>query len=592
MWQLIVEGRETQQRSKLRLEPGRSYWVGRDRDCDIPVLWESLLSRKHVQLQAQATEVRAQVSRQSHNPVFVNGESQSEFTLNSGDRFVVGNTSFTLRELQMLSPQPDAPVQEVTFSRAELASVRFEDADRRLEALARLPAVIAASQDAEQRGSHLASLILSGIRHAEAAAVVHCDKQGQVTVTAWERRTETRGAFKPSLGLVTDSLQQDRTILHVWEKSSPQLDGYTVQAEFDWAVCTPVAKTAQGVWGIYVAGKLDQPLSEQHPLQRNLQSDVRFAQLVGEVLGSAEQRNLMEGQLSILRQFLSPPILAALEETGRPGSLNIDLLQPKVCDVTVIFCDLRGFSQKVEEESANLKGLLTRVNGALEVMTAAILKHGGVTGEFLGDAVLGFWGWPFPSEDAPLKACRAALEVRTQFARIQKTAQHPLQDFKVGVGVAHGRAVAGKVGTGGRISVSVFGPVVNLASRLEGLTKRLRVPVILDEATAAIARQRLSADEGRVRTLATVLPYGLETPLTVSELIPPQGEFSELTAQELAMFEKGVREFREGRWDAAYKALHGMPSSDEAQDFLLAMIAQHSRSAPGSWKGIVELPSK
>ena len=167
-------------------------------------------------------------------------------------------------------------------------------------------------------------------------------------------------------------------------------------------------------------------------------------------------------------------MLKALEETGKNGELNAELLKPRVCPVTVLFCDLRGFSHRAEEMENDLPGLLARVNAALDVMTTAILNHGGVTGDFLGDAVLGFWGWPFSSEDAPLKACRAALEIRRQFARIQGSAEHPLADFRVGVGVAHGRAVAGKIGSGGRVSVTVFGPVVNLASRLESMTKRLQ----------------------------------------------------------------------------------------------------------------------
>jgi adenylate cyclase len=336
----------------------------------------------------------------------------------------------------------------------------------------------------------------------------------------------------------------------------------------------------------------DQEVWSDVPQRQNLQSDVRFAQLVGEVVSSADRMNRMEGQLSVLRQFLSPPILSALEETGFEGELNTDLLTPKVCDVTVLFCDLRGFSHRAEEAADDLPGLLSRVNAALEVMSTVILYHGGVTGDFLGDAVLGFWGWPFGSDEAPLKACRAALSIRKAFAEVQQIEDHPLSDFRMGIGIAHGRAVAGKIGTSGRMSVTVFGPVVNLASRLEGMTKRLQVPILLDEATAALAREGLANDEGRVRQLATVLPYGMETPLTVSELVPPVGPLSPLTDRHLEIYEQGVEHFRAGRWKDAYDAFHQMPSSDQAQDFLLALIAQHGRSAPGNWRGVIELAGK
>ncbi|MBT5019986.1 MAG: adenylate/guanylate cyclase domain-containing protein, partial [Planctomicrobium sp.] len=221
-----------------------------------------------------------------------------------------------------------------------------------------------------------------------------------------------------------------------------------------------------------------------------------------------------------------------------------------------------------------------------------ILDHGGVTGDFLGDAVLGFWGWPFNSDDAPLKACRAALAIREEFARIQREDGHPLQDFHVGIGVAHGRAVAGQIGTSGRMAVTVFGPVVNLASRLEGMTKKLRVPIVMDETTSQLARDGFAHEEARIRTLGKVLPYGMEKSLIVSELIPPMGDNSELTDEQLDIYEKGVAEFREGRWEEAYNYLHSMPSSDQAQDFLLAIITQNNRRAPPNWRGVIELPSK
>lgn len=591
MWQLVVEGRDPQQRSKHRLANGPVI-VGRGADSDIPSPWELALSRRHVLLQVTDASVTVERLPTAINPIFYQGEPADRFVIAAGERFAVGETTFSLQQLQAMSPLPELPVQEITFTRAELDQVQFEDSDRRLEALARLPAVISHGLDQEEQATHLAGLILAGIRHAEAAAVLTLSAAGALNVSAWERRTETQGAFRPSAGLVRDAVAGWRSVLHVWESHEAAASNYTVPADFDWAFFTPVARVQGESWGIYVTGSLDQPLSESHPLKLNLQSDVRFAQLIGEVVSSSERMNRMEGQLSVLRQFLSPPILTALEETGRQGDLNVDLLQPRVCDVTVLFCDVRGFSHRAETALDDLPGLLARVSGALELMTRAILEHGGVTGDFLGDAVLGFWGWPFASEEAPLKACRAALEIRRQFARIQSSRHHPLADFRVGVGVAHGRAVAGKIGAGGRVSVTVFGPVVNLASRLEGLTKRLQVPVILDEATARLAADRLSHEEGRIRKLATVVPYGMETALTVSELIPSKQEFPELSDEHLRMFEAGVEHFRQGRWDEAYRAFHAVPSSDQAQDFLLSLITQHNRSAPPGWKGVIELPGK
>jgi adenylate cyclase len=288
-----------------------------------------------------------------------------------------------------------------------------------------------------------------------------------------------------------------------------------------------------------------------------------------------------------LRQFFSPPVLEAL---GR--DLDTSLLEPRECDVTVLFCDLRGFSHRAEMESENLTGLLEQVSMALEVMTSQILRFGGVTGDFQGDAALGFWGWPLASDEAPLNACRAALAIRAEFARLQSDPDHPLKDFETSIGIAHGRAVAGKIGTREQVKVTVFGPVVNLASRLEAMTRELHVSILIDEFLDQQVRTRMPRGEGRVRRLLKVLPYGMDKSLTVSELVPPVLSPSLLTDLHLSDFEQGVDHFTAGKWPEAWKYLHGMPAEDRAQDFLAMLITQHDRKAPPDWDGIVRIKKK
>ena len=592
MWQFIAQGPEPRQRWKVSLESRLSLSVGRATSCDFPVTWEKSLSRHHFTIQVQADGVKLQLPESSRNPIFVQGEELKAGEHSAPDKFIIGATAFYLNRINPSLESPDAPYHELTFTEQELQQVHFADADRRLEALARLPEVIDQAASHDESASKLVSLILAGIRFADAAAVVSLSEEDSINLQAWERRSETAGAFRPSLRLLKEAIRHKKTVLHVWEENQEATHDYTVAAEFDWAFCVPFQMSEREHWGMYVAGKLNSPFIEESQIRQNIQSDVRFAQLVGDVINSAQRMNRLEGQLSVLRRFLSPPILTALEETGHAHELNIDLLKPRECDVTVLFCDLRGFSQRAEVSAHDLTGLLNRVSAALEVMSREILDHGGVTGDFLGDAVLGFWGWPFGSEDAPLKACRAAIAIREEFLQIQRQVDHPLQDFQVGLGIAHGRAVAGQIGTSGRMAVTVFGPVVNLASRLEGMTKKLRVPIVMDEPTAQLARKGFSKSEARVRSLGKVLPYGMEKTLTVSELLSPAGDYSELSDEQIEIYEKGVSEFIAGNWESAYNYLHSMPSSDQAQDFLLAVIAQNNRRAPSNWQGVIELPSK
>ena len=165
-----------------------------------------------------------------------------------------------------------------------------------------------------------------------------------------------------------------------------------------------------------------------------------------------------------------------------------------------MFCDLRGFSRHSEQSAEDLLGLLNRVSQALGVTTHQIREQGGVLGDFHGDAAMGFWGWPLPQPDAAVRACLAALAIRAEFAETASRRDDPLADFRVGIGIATGRAVAGKIGTVDQVKVTVFGPVVNLASRLEGMTKILHAPILIDERTAIVVRNQLSPTAGAAAT--------------------------------------------------------------------------------------------
>ncbi len=593
MLQLIAEGPESRQRWRQALSSDRDYRLGRSSEVELPVPWEPAMSRVHCLVRARHGEIELEVSSQTSNPVFHRGEAIQKTRLAGSESFVIGRTRFIVAHADTDdSSGSDSPIEEVVVTRQQLQNVRYEDPDRRIDVLAKLSDVFGSSHGEMERDSRLVSLILTGVRSAEAAAIIALEDDGTMRLRSWERRRETAGAFRPSRRLVTDALGRKQTTLHLWDPGTASAEtetDYTVSAEFDWAFCTPVRGSRGHRWGVYVAGQ--SPVHTGTTGRQVLQADIKFIELLAELIGSVDRQNRLEGDLSVLRQFLSPPILTALERAGDRESMAADL-EPRECDVTVLFCDLRGFSQRSEESSGDLPGLLNRVSGALEIMTQNILKHGGVTGDFLGDASLGFWGWPFASEEAPLNACRAALAIRRAFQKARETPHHPLNDFEMGIGIAHGRAVAGKIGTSDRVTVTVFGPVVNLAARLETMTKQLRVPILLDEATANLARTRFSREEGRTRRLGTVQPYGMETTLQVSELLPPLSEFPELTDEHITRYEQGVDHFTAGRWGEAYRCLHDMPPTDQAQDFLTLRIAQHNRNPPPGWNGVIQLPNK
>ena len=127
-------------------------------------------------------------------------------------------------------------------------------------------------------------------------------------------------------------------------------------------------------------------------------------------------------------------------------------------------------------------------------------------GDFHGDAAMGFWGWPLDQADRAIRAIEASIQIKSEFAKINLDPEHPLKDFQMGIGIATGSAVAGKIGTSDQVKVTAFGPVVNLASRLEGMTKWFGGSILLDEETVNQVRDQ--PHHLTLQRLGSFLPYG------------------------------------------------------------------------------------
>jgi len=149
-------------------------------------------------------------------------------------------------------------------------------------------------------------------------------------------------------------------------------------------------------------------------------------------------------------------------------------------EVSVLFCDIRGFTTLTEEYAPeDLVGLL---NEYFSLMVREIFNQQGTLDKFIGDAVMAVFGAPITRADDPLRAVRAALGMRhalKAFNLRQTRAQKPT--VETGIGICHGEAVSGNIGSEERMEFTVIGDPVNIASRLEGLTKVSDFKILIDE---------------------------------------------------------------------------------------------------------------
>jgi adenylate cyclase len=593
MAHLSVQGIKGEDRWRRPLREGERVVLGRAPDAwQMP--WERFLSAEHVELVWQAGILKGRKLPRAHNPIYLAGRPVEEFELRPGDYFVVGETIVVVTEDEKrpLEQAPE-PFQMRAFAAEELLRIRFGDAPHKLDVLTRLPNVISGATSDTELFVRLVDMLLTGIARADVVGLIEVTQDGPpdspVTILHWDGRRSADGEFRPSKRLVFEAVcRRQQSVLHVWaENNSPQAGDYTQMGEFGWAFCTPVTGDARSGLGIYVAGRqapnLNAPLADSSEMQ----SELKFTELVAAILRSLRQVQRLEQRQASLGHFFSPVVMQAL------GGNDADVaLKPRETTVTVLFCDLRGFSRTCEQQADDLLALLARISKALGVMTESIFNQGGVIADFQGDAAMGFWGWPIEQPDAVRRACLAALCIRTEFESACRRPSHPLAGFQVGIGIATGRAVAGKIGASSQAKVGVFGPVVNLASRLEGMTKILGASILMDPLTAKAAASQIQASVGRSRRLAVVTPAGMGTPLTVYELLPPVSEYPVLNDEHLSHYEAALDAFGAGQWPQALEFLHCVPTEDTAKDFLEEFILRHRRIPPANWQGIIPLDRK
>ncbi len=616
---LIAQGPSEAQRWRRELPAattGTQILIGRSQgDWNVP--WDEMVSRQHVSLIPRADD-RVEVTRlpASRNPVFHGGRQVDHFTLVPGDHFAIGHTTFTLANRPGTSNFPIAgDVTEHAYDLTALRKQNFRDASTRIDMLTRLPDLITGSVTDEELLVRVTGVLLQATPAASAVAIVAVDPPdaerndpaaGDIQVLHYDSRVPNSTDPPISTRLVRSAVRSRESCLHLWTGGRRDAVVYTASEEVDWAFCVPLRSEACPGWALYVTGQLGRDLALD--LGRSLQAapedlgdDVKFAELVGTMLANLRQSLRLERRQAAMRRFFAPVVMDALATRD-----VTEVLAPRETDLAVLFCDLRGFTKQSAEQADRLLDLLDRVSNALGVMTKHILETGGVIGDFHGDSAMGFWGWPLDQHDQALRAATAALRIWHQYAA---DAAHA--GFRCGIGIASGPAVAGRIGTTDQVKVTAFGPVVNLASRLEGISKIFGAEVLLCPATAETLRHtgarstRTVADDAppmpfRIRKLATVRPAGLIDPVPISQLLGPPPDSTSLpassglsaqqiSAQDIANYEAALEAFAGGDWDRAYQLLHALPAWDRPKDVLLSEILRHNRTPPGNWDGIIDL---
>lgn len=534
------------------------------------------------------------------NRIYFKRQPVGKAALGVGEQFVIGNTVFTVHDQPPTAPadMADAAVpSEATFTRDQLKETRHRDPGQILSALETLPDILRMATNQEVLFRQMVQTVLGALPLASSAAVVEvdaADKDSPVRSRYHQQKLSLAGGgdrkFAPSRKLVRRALVDRReSVLYVWEKGDPSSSlsmagnsGITIGAHvntqqgYPWAICTPF-EDESGL-GLYVDGLLQVPPSVRGgPVDDELKDYLKFTKLVASLIEATMKAHDQERQLSVYGRFL-PARLKSI-----PFARMQDLLRPRVTPVTVLFCDIRGSVKIAAGGGTDIEGTWKRVSAALDDMTTTITMHGGVVAGFQGDAVMAFWGWPLPDDqkDQVEKACRAALRIRERF-----DTEGFYAHFQCGIGLAHGPAMAGRLGAHDLSKIDVFGPVANLASRLESATKQFGVRILIDPAVAnglrAMGNDRMI---GRIRELGRYRPVGMDAGVMFSELLPMVGQpGGEMTEKMRRGWEESLRKFEAGDWAAAKNRIEMFFGDDKAGKKIIDFMAATDFTVPQDWK--------
>lgn len=309
----------------------------------------------------------------------------------------------------------------------------------------------------------------------------------------------------------------------------------------------------------------------------------------------------------LLRRALEKRVSGAVlkEILENPGSY-LNQLGGVRKTVTILFSDLRGFTKM--SENAVPEEMVARLNAYFDLMVGRIQEERGMVDKFIGDAIMAVWG-SVPSQppeeavgqavSAALRMCHELDHLNRRWVELAKKESAPPIQWAMGIGLHCGDAITGNIGSEKRLELTVIGDAVNLASRLEGVTKPYGVPIIVSETVAGHLLEQsgwVLRPLDRVRVVGRSRPVTLFQPLAGPEVEPEDGSNLSALLPAAADFEQAFESYLGGDFVQAtsrYSSLRERFPDDIPTGKLLERCRSFlDDPPPEDWDGGITLDSK
>jgi adenylate cyclase len=285
-------------------------------------------------------------------------------------------------------------------------------------------------------------------------------------------------------------------------------------------------------------------------------------------------------------QYVPPELVDEMAQD--PSSFS---MEGESRDLTILFSDVRGFT--TISESLDAKTLSEFINAFLTPFTKVIYKNRGTIDKYMGDCIMAFWGAPIKDVDHARHGLISAFEMLKAMELLNtEFISKGWPPIKVGIGLNSGRVSVGNMGSEIRLAYTVMGDAVNLASRLEGITKEYGAAIIIGDETRKQLPDLIAREVDKVRV------KGKDVAVTIYEPLGFEGQVGERNLSALPLFEKALQSYREQRWDEAESQFtdllnHFRDTGEVLYTLYLERIGQLRQESPGShWDGAFTFTKK
>jgi len=258
-------------------------------------------------------------------------------------------------------------------------------------------------------------------------------------------------------------------------------------------------------------------------------------------------------------------------------------------EMTILFSDVRGFT--TISEGLEPRDLSLLMNEFLTPLSRVIYGHRGTIDKYMGDCIMAFWGAPLPDTRHAYHAVLSGLEMQQALTALQpRFKERGWPEIRIGVGINTGRVSVGNMGSEVRVAYTVMGDAVNLASRLEGITKEYGAGVLVGEMT------KEEAPEFIYRELDLVRVKGKDKPVAIFEPLGLVSEVEQSTLEQIKLFQQALRMYRKQEWDKAELQLFNLlkiaPNS-KLYEVYTERVAYYRNNPPGeNWDGVFVFKTK